>query len=148
MRLGISVTGTAAAMLAAVLAGPAARAQTAPPEAGRTPPRTVAALAEVCATPSSSPDYTAARYFCAGFLSGVGQYHAALHPAGGPRSPLFCVPNPPPRLSDAAAAFVTWAQANPQFGGDMAVDGLMRFARQNYPCPPEPSSPTTGRRGR
>ena len=148
MRVKAIVTGTAAAMLAAVLTGHAARAQSAPPpEGGRSPPRTVAALAEVCATPSSSPDYTAFRYFCAGFLSGVSQYHAALHPVGGARAPLFCVPDPPPRLADAAAAFVAWARANPQFGGETAADGLMRFARQTYPCPP-PASGTTGARGR
>jgi hypothetical protein len=146
MRSGRIVTGTAAAMLAVVLAVHAARAQTAPPSDGRrSPPRTVAALAEVCATPPSSPDYTAFRYFCAGFLSGVGQYHAALHPVGSPRPPLFCVPNPPPRLSDSAAAFIAWAQANPQFGGEMAVDGLIRFAQQTYPCPPQPSGSTGGR---
>ena len=149
MRLRTTATGAAGALLAAaVLAGHAAWAQTAPPpHGGRSPPRTVAALAEVCGTPPSSPDHTAASYFCRGFLAGVGQYHAALHPRGGTRPPLFCVPDPPPRLVDAAAAFVAWARANPQLGGDMAVDGLMRFAQQTYPCPPQPSG-TPGRGGR
>ncbi|MBL6459153.1 hypothetical protein JMJ55_27915 [Belnapia sp. T6] len=143
-----SCTPLALALVAAAFAGHAAWAQTAPPAgAGPRPPRTVAALAEVCATPSSSPDHIAASYFCRGFLAGVGQYHAALHPAGGMRPPVFCVPEPPPRLVDAAAAFAAWAQANPQFGGEMAVDGLMRFARQAYPCPAGASG-TTGGRGR
>jgi hypothetical protein len=77
-------------------------------QATRTPPKTVAGLAEVCATPTSSPDYTAASFFCRGILAGAGQYHAALHPAGSQsRScPLFCLPEPPPRLVDVAAAFV------------------------------------------
>jgi hypothetical protein len=61
MRVKAIVTGTVAAMIAAVLTGHAARAQSAPPPEGRrSPPRTVGALAEVCATPPSSPDYTLA----------------------------------------------------------------------------------------
>jgi hypothetical protein len=95
------------ALAVVALAGQGAAAQTVPPEqAGRTAPRTTADLASICALPSSSPDHTAASYFCRGFLAGDAQYHAALHPVAGRRPPLFCVPDPPPRLADAAAAFV------------------------------------------
>jgi Rap1a immunity proteins len=125
----------------------AAPAQMPPAPGSRTPPRTVADLAEVCSMSPQAPEYTAATYFCRGFLAGVGQYHSALHPVGGAIPPVFCAPDPPPRLADVAAAFVAWTRANPQHGTEMAVDGLARFARQTYPCPPQPAQ-GTGRRGR
>jgi hypothetical protein len=135
-----------ALIAAALLVSQAASAQPAPPPGGRSPPRTVAALAEICAVSPQAAEFTAASYFCRGFLAGVGQYHAALHPVGGAVPPVFCVPDPAPRLADVAAAFVAWARANPQHGMELAVDGLARFARQTYPCPPQPAQ-GSGRRG-
>jgi hypothetical protein len=109
----------------------------APQPTTRRVPHTVSDLAEICAIPPESPEFSAASFFCRGFLAGAGQYHGALHPAGGSRPPLFCAPDPPPTLLSAANAFVAWARANPQHGGEAAVDGLMRFAVQTYPCPPQ-----------
>jgi hypothetical protein len=127
-----------AAIAAAFLAlAPLAAAQS-PQSATRGVPHTVAELAEICAIPQGAADYTAASFFCRGFLAGVGQYHGALHPVGSPRRPIFCVPDPPPTLLSAANAFVAWARANPQHGGEAAVDGLVRFAEQAWPCPTTP----------
>lgn len=114
--------------------------------AQRAVPRTVAELAEVCAIGPGSPDYTAATFYCRGFLSGVGQYHAAMHPVGRGRPPIFCVPDPPPTLGSAVAGFVMWAAANPQHAGEAAVDGLMRYAAATWPCPPDQSRQTGRRR--
>jgi Rap1a immunity proteins len=141
-KLRLDTMAAAAAVM--VLASSGASAQQA---TTRRVPRTVADLASVCAIPPSAPDYTAATYFCRGFLAGAGQYHAAIHPEGSPNPRIFCLPDPRPRLVDVAASFVAWAQANPQYGTEMAVDGLMRFAQQTYPCPPmsAPSS-ASGRR--
>jgi hypothetical protein len=116
--------------------GEAATAQSASraPATGRVPHK-VSELVEICAIPSDSPEYTAASFFCRGFLAGAAQYHGALHPVGGARPPLFCAPDPPPTLLQAVNAFVAWARANPQHGSEAAVDGLVRFAQQTYPCP-------------
>jgi hypothetical protein len=121
-----------------------ASAQTAPAQpTTRRVPHTVGELVDVCAIPADAPEYTAASFFCRGFLAGAGQYHGALHPVGGRRPPLFCVPDPAPTLLQAVNAFVAWARANPQHNGEAAIDGLVRFAQQTYPCPPQPAS--TGR---
>jgi hypothetical protein len=137
---------TAAWVAALMLCGEVASAQPGTPHGNRTPPRTVAQLAEVCSVPASEPEHVAARYFCFGVLYGVGQYHGAAHPVGGDRPPLFCVPAPPPKLGEVAAAFVSWARAHPEHAQEGPADGLMRFAAQTYPCPPPPPAPATRRR--
>lgn len=141
-------TGSKAALcaVALLLGGETAIAQPASPHGDRSPPRTVGQLAEVCSVPASEPDYLATRYFCVGFIYGVGQYHGAAHPVGGARPPLFCVPDPPPKLAEVAAAFVSWARAHPEFAQDGSADGLVRFAAQAFPCPPRQPAPATRRR--
>jgi hypothetical protein len=142
-RVGYRVAAWAAASM---LCGEVAIAQPAPPHGNRTPPRTVGQLAEICAVPASEPEYVATRYFCIGFLYGVGQYHGAAHPVGSARPPLFCVPDPPPKLGEVAAAFVSWARAHPEYAQEGPADGLIRFAAQTYPCPPRQAAPATRRR--
>jgi hypothetical protein len=97
--------------------------------------RTVADLAALCGATQGGAEGQAALAFCHGFFQGAGQYHATLTQPGSRQTPLFCVPNPPPTRSAAAAAFVVWAKANPQFAMELAVDGLGRWARSAYPCP-------------
>lgn len=138
MGRSMSLAGTALLLL-----GATAAAQT--PPAQRSVPRTVADLAEVCAIAPGAPEYTAATFYCRGFLSGVGQYHAAMHPVGRGRPPIFCVPDPPPTLDSAARGFVAWAASHPQHAGEAAVDGLMRYAAATWPCPPAPRPARGGR---
>ena len=88
----------------------------------------------------------AARYFCLGTIYGVSQYHGAERPVGGTRPPLFCVPDPPPRLADAATRFVAWVRAHPEYAQDSVADGLMRFEAQSFPCPPPQPATATRRR--
>lgn len=141
MFLRATLAGAAALLLGG--SGPAL-AQTAPPPQ-RGVPHTVAELAEICAIGPEAAEYTAASFFCRGFLAGVGQYHGATHPVGRGPQPIFCVPSPPPSLRDAAAGFVAWARANPQHAAEAAVDGLMRYAAATWPCPPEPRAARRGR---
>ncbi len=86
----MSVAVAAAAVLAVVIEELAAR--TAPPSEGRrSPPRTLIALAWICATPASLLDYLTLRFFCLGFRPSVGRYHAARHLAGSQAPLLVCV---------------------------------------------------------
>jgi hypothetical protein len=107
----------------------------------------VAHLEALCAATPENPRREAAIGLCYGFLIGVGQYHAALHPAGSTRPPVFCLPDPPPTLDAVAAGFVAWSRANPQHGQERAVDGVARWVRAAFPCPPTPA-PDRGRRTR
>lgn len=138
-----------------VLLGAAAAAQTAggsAPAAGVDPPPgsergSVAHLEALCAATPENPRREAAIGLCYGFMIGVGQFHAALHPTGSTRPPMFCLPDPQPTLEQVAAAFVAWARAHPEHRQERAVEGVARWARAAYPCPPAPA-PQRGSRAR
>lgn len=123
---------------AAMAAGLAAASNPAVAQGGVAPAsfqvRTVSDLAALCGARAGETDAEAAIYLCHGFLIGVGQYHAATRRPGSPYPPLYCLPDPPPSLNQTAAGFATWARNNPQFGLEPAVDGLVRWAQQTYPC--------------
>lgn len=92
-------------------------------------------LAALCGASPQDPLGPAAIAWCHGFMVAAGQYHRELSAPGGVQRPLFCLPNPAPTLDEARASFVAWARANPQHANERAIDGLMRFAAQTYPCP-------------
>lgn len=125
-----------AAALAIMVAGSGAMAQG---EAGQSPAvthvRTVNDLAAVCDPAWSGVPRLEAIAYCQGFLTSAGQYHALLHPANGPMRPLFCVPNPGPTIAQSGIAFARWARENPGYGGEPALDGLIRWAQASFPCP-------------
>lgn len=132
----MSVRRLVAAAVAAGLAaagGPAAAQGGVAPESFEL--RTVSDLAAVCGARAGEANAEAAIYLCHGFLTGVGQYHTATRRPSSPYPPLFCPPDPPPSINQAAAGFTAWARGNPQFGLDPAVDGLVRWAQQTYRCP-------------
>jgi len=78
----------------------------------------------------------AAVNYCHGFLMATGQFHTTLTRPGGGVQPMYRLPSPLPTVSDITAAFVTWARANPQYAGESAVEGVVRFATAASPCPP------------
>ena len=140
--------GAAAFAAATVMFAGAAQAQGDAQRAGIAPPAgfaqgSVAHLAALCTATPDNPDQAEARGLCRGFLIGVGQYHAALHPVGAGPPPVFCLPDPRPTLAQISAGFAAWASANQQYAAERAVDGVVRWARATYPCAAAP----TPRRG-
>ena len=97
--------------------------------------RTVSDLAAVCDPQLRGVERLESIAYCQGYLTAAGQYHTSLHPAGGPRRPLFCVPTPPPSVAQSGLAFAAWARQNPQRANEPALDGLLRWAQSAYPCP-------------
>ncbi|WP_424811904.1 Rap1a/Tai family immunity protein [Roseococcus sp. YIM B11640] len=117
----------------------AASAQTASPATG---PLSTATLANLCAAAPDGEGAMAVGY-CRGFIIGAWQYHTEItRPGGAPA--VFCLPDPAPTLDAAQSAFVAWVAANPGYGNDKAIDGLMRWAASAYPCPT--SAPARGSR--
>jgi Rap1a immunity proteins len=138
---------------AAVLSSGSASAQPdaggAAPTAGVAPPHgiergSVAHLAALCAATPDNPRRGEATGLCYGFLVGVGQFHATLHPPASSLPPLFCLTDPPPTLQAVATASIAWSRANAQHARERAVDGVVRWARSEYPCAPDR---TADRRG-
>lgn len=99
-------------------------------------------LATACAEAARDAPSATAVGFCRGFMAGAGQYHLEISTD---RPAIFCLPTPSPSFEAAQASFVAWARANPQYGGEQAVDGLMRWAAATYPCAAEAPA-TRGRR--
>lgn len=95
--------------------------------------RTSADLVALCSSPSSDEMHVAALHFCEGYVVGAAQYHNAQH-AGSGTTPMYCLPNPPPSREAAIAMFVSWAQSNPQYMSERAVDSFIRFAAATWPC--------------
>jgi Rap1a immunity proteins len=135
--LNRNASAAAAPLLAALLlaGGPPALAQQAQAPGHVTNVQTVSDLAAVCDPRIGGVPRLESIAYCQGYFTAAGQYHTALHPAGGPRRPLYCLPNPPPTVAQSALAFAAWARQNPQHANEPALDGLFRWAQATYPCP-------------
>ncbi|UFN46825.1 hypothetical protein LPC08_12365 [Roseomonas sp. OT10] len=131
-----------AALLSAALGFAApAQAQVGTPTAATT----AGELGAICLAETTGVPRLEAIAYCQGYLTAMGQYHAALHPAGGRQAPLFCLPNPPPTVAQSGVAFGQWMRQNPQYGSEAPLDGLLRWAQATYPCP---AAAAPSRRGR
>ena len=98
--------------------------------------RTAQDLVDLCAVPEGDPMDEAARGFCYGYLSGAGHYHRATRPTTR-EQPLFCLPETTamPSRAEVAQRFVAWGQSHPEHMQEPAIDVLVRFATDTWPCP-------------
>ncbi len=96
--------------------------------------RTTGDLVTLCDPQSDSALDNAGVNYCEGFVQGsvlVEQEHEASKRS----RQFFCLPDPAPTRNEAMAAFVKWARASPDRLAMPAVDGLISFLRDQYPCP-------------
>lgn len=91
-------------------------------------------LSRLCGTPTDSPLYGAAIHMCHGYLLGVHHFHEAL--SAGIEESVYCIAevDPAPTRDEVTAAFVAWIDANPAAAETEALDGLLQWASQAYPC--------------
>ncbi len=146
MRNTLAAAATAP-LLAALLAAPAQAQAQAQAPGHVTDVRTVSDLAAVCDPQFRGVERLESIAYCQGYLTAAGQYHTAVHPAGGSRRPLFCVPNPAPSVAQSGLAFAAWARQNPQRANEPALDGLLRWAQSAHPCPTTAASERSPRSG-
>ncbi|HVC59361.1 MAG TPA: Rap1a/Tai family immunity protein [Acetobacteraceae bacterium] len=92
--------------------------------------RTAGELAELCGANPREPGGAAKLSYCHGFAQGV--VDVELQHAGNKRP--FCFPNPAPTRAATLGQFVEWARASPEHRSEGAVDGLMHFLAERYPC--------------
>ncbi|MGF1501183.1 MAG: Rap1a/Tai family immunity protein [Paracoccaceae bacterium] len=107
-----------------------------PAEAGEEPNfmlDTAGQLARLCETAPSHPNFAAAIHMCHGYILGVHHMHQAM--AGAIESPFYCVPASPPSRDRIAADFASFVLADPETAGLEALDALMLFAIDRFPCP-------------
>ena len=92
------------------------------------------ALVDLCSVGMDDPLQVEATYMCLGFVTGAIHYHRALT-AGPDEEPIVCPGEPQPTRNDLIRVFVNWAQANPQYMQEPAVEALARAAVAEWPCP-------------
>ena len=92
--------------------------------------RTAGDLAELCGANPKEPAADAKINYCHGFAQGV--VDEELKHAGDKKP--FCFPKPTPSRSATLNEFVNWARSLPANRNEGAIEGLMHFLAQRYPC--------------
>lgn len=96
--------------------------------------RTTGDLVALCSATADDPNVIAAIHFCHGYALGLRHYAEATGQVF--RGALFCPPADPRWTRDQmVAAFVRWAESNPQYKTEPPFDGLLRWAMATWPCP-------------
>ncbi len=95
---------------------------------------TTADLARLCGVGPDNALYAAAIHMCQGYLLGVHHFHEAL--AAEMEEDIYCEEGvqPQPTRDSVTAAFVAWVAENPQIGETEALDGLLTWASNAFPC--------------
>jgi hypothetical protein len=95
--------------------------------------RSGADVVALCSTPASDPLYAAAVHMCHGF--GAGTYQTIMAMTHHEKlKPVVCPPDPPPSRNEAVRLFVQWANENPRYQTEPAVEFVGRFFIAQFPC--------------
>jgi hypothetical protein len=92
--------------------------------------RTAGDLAELCGANPKDPQGDAKINYCHGFAQGA--VDVALKQAADKKP--FCFPTPAPTRTATLTEFVNWVRALPDHRTQSAVDGLLHFLAERYPC--------------
>lgn len=92
--------------------------------------RTAGDLADLCGANPKDPQGDAKINYCHGFAQGA--VDVALRNAGDKKP--FCFPSPAPTRTATLAQFVDWVRALPEHRTQGAVDGLLHFLGERFPC--------------
>lgn len=92
--------------------------------------RTAGDLANLCGANPREAGADAKLNYCHGFAQGV--VDVELMKAGEKKP--FCFPSPAPSRTATMTQFVDWTRALPAHASQDAVDGLMNFLGERYPC--------------
>jgi hypothetical protein len=90
-------------------------------------------LVNLCSVSASDPRAKEAIQMCEGYMLGAYHYYLATN-SGKNDMRLVCMPSPTPTRDQAAAMFVEWAKANPQYMKEAPVDSEFRFMSTRWPC--------------
>lgn len=134
----------------ALIAGSAAAQPTAPPPSGPVPSApapslqagtpafdisTFGDLIRVCTTNRNDATFQTSMGLCAGYVSGVLDYHLVdTGWTGGVRNRRVCLPTDRPTRLETIQSLVAWSDTNDRFNGEPAADGVMRYFMTTYPC--------------
>jgi len=93
---------------------------------------TAADLVDVCTVTQGHPDRETAKAFCYGFFEGGTHYHDTIS-ISPTYQKIVCAP-PETTRREAVEVFVTYVQANPQYGSEAPIDAIFRALVAKWPC--------------
>jgi hypothetical protein len=95
---------------------------------------TTADLARLCGAKPGTAHYAEAVQMCQGYILGVHHFHEAL--AAELDNDIYCDELAPqrPTRDEVMASFTAWVAATPGAGETEALDGLLQWAAQAFPC--------------
>jgi len=92
-------------------------------------------LMRICQTTRNDAAFPTAMGLCAGYISGVLDFHLVDTGWSGNRhARRVCLPAEHPTRLEAMQSLVSWNQSHQQYDNQPAADGVMRYFMQAYPC--------------
>ncbi len=89
-------------------------------------------LAALCGAEPDTPNFSDARQFCFGFISGVSLFYTTALQAGRIKKGV-CSEQQLTR-EELRANFVAWHSEHPEFADASPLDGFVRSAVNRWPC--------------
>lgn len=141
----------------AVIAGTAAAQPASGPPSPSPPPSLLAGkpaydistfgdLIRLCTVDRNATTFQTSLGLCAGYISGVLDYHLVdTGWPGGRHNRRVCLPTERPTRLETVQALVAWDGTNARYNSEPAADGVMRYFMATYPCPGTRSASQTNK---
>ena len=90
-------------------------------------------LIALCGVDAADPNAMSAIHMCHGYFTGIVHFHKLMGEAL--EGNVFCMKaKGEPTRDQAVAMLVEWSRAHPEHDSMEAIDGVMRWAADTYPC--------------
>jgi len=90
-------------------------------------------LVALCGVDAGDPNAVAAIHMCHGYVTGLVHFHIVMGRALEGR--VYCMKDETrPTRDQAVSMFVEWSKAHPEYDATEAVDGVLQWAADTYPC--------------
>jgi hypothetical protein len=90
-------------------------------------------LIDLCSVDPQDPHAVAAIHMCHGYVTGLVHFHIVVGRVF--EGNVYCMDEEErPTRDQAVAMLVEWSRANPQHDSLEAVDGVLQWAHETYPC--------------
>ena len=94
---------------------------------------TTADLIALCGVDAEDPHAVAAIHMCHGYVTGLVHFHILIGRAF--EGHVFCMGDAErPSRDQFVAMLVEWSRAHPEHDSLEAVDGVLQWAAETYPC--------------
>ena len=94
---------------------------------------TMGDLMALCGVDANDPNAIAAIHFCHGYFTGLVHFHNVMGRAL--EGNIYCMKDDErPTRDQAIAMLVAWSRAHPENNSLEAIDGVLKWAAETYPC--------------